>query len=219
MFIGHFAVGFASKRLAPRTSLATLIAAALFLDMLFPAFLLAGVEHARITPRITQVMMPFDAYDYPWSHSLLMSIVWSVACAGGYFALRRDRVASVVLGGAVFSHFVLDWITHRPDMQLYPGSSTRVGLGLWYSLGGTLAIEGAMFAAGVAIYATCTRARDRQGSIGFWLYVAILLAAYLGSMLGPPPPSVTAVAVSGLIANLLFFWILWFDRHREQAPN
>ena len=214
LFIGHFAVGFASKRLAPRTSVAMLILAPLFLDILFPVFVLTGREHARIVPGTTRVM-PVDLFDYPWSHSLLMSVVWSIVFGAVHFAFRRDRTVALVLGAGVFSHFILDWVTHRPDMQLYPGSSTRVGLGLWNSVVGTLVIEGALFIAGVALYATGTRAKSRRGIIGFWLFVLALIAVYLGSLFGPPPSSMTAMTVSGVIANLLFFWIFWFDRHRE----
>lgn len=218
MFIGHFAVGFASKRLAPSTSLATLIVAPLFLDILFPVFVLIGIEHARIVPGITRVM-PFDPYDYPWSHSLLMSVVWSIAFGSAYFAFRRDRTVALVLGAGVFSHFILDWITHRPDLQLYPGSSTRVGLGLWDSLLGTLVVEGTLFVTGVALYATGTRAHNRRGSIGCWLFVLVLIAVYLGSLFGPPPHNMTAMMVTGVMANLFFFWIAWFDRHRESSSH
>jgi membrane-bound metal-dependent hydrolase YbcI (DUF457 family) len=214
LFIGHFAIGFASKRFAPRTSLATLIAAPLFLDILFPVFVLTGLEHARIAPGTTRVM-PVDLFDYPWSHSLLMSVVWSMVFGTMHFAFRRDRIVALVLGAGVFSHFILDWITHRPDMQLYPGSSTRVGLGLWNSVVGTLVIEGSLFIAGVVLYATGTRAQNRRGSIGFGLFVLALVAVYLGSLFGPPPSNMTEMTVSGVIGNLLFFWIAWFDRHRE----
>lgn len=214
MFVGHFAVGFASKRLAPRTSLATLIAAPLFLDILFPVFVLTGIEHMRILPSVTKVM-PFDLYDYAWSHSLAMSLVWSVVFGGVYFALKRDRTASLVLGVGVFSHFILDFVTHRPDMQLYPGGSAHVGLGLWNSLPATLLVEGVMFATAVGLYARTTRSRDKQGSVGLWLFVAFLVVAYAASIFGPPPPNVTAIAVSGLLANLLLVWVAWFDRHRD----
>ncbi len=162
MFVGHFAVGFASKRFAPKASLAVLIAAPLFLDILWPVFILTGIEHVRIVPGITQVT-PLDLYDYPWSHSLLMALVWSGVFAGGYFALRRDRTASLVIAFGVFSHWILDFVSHRPDMPLFPGGSARVGLGLWMSLPATLAVEGAMFLGAVALYARDTRARESAG--------------------------------------------------------
>jgi hypothetical protein len=218
MFIGHFAVGFAAKRLAPRTSLATLVVSALLPDLLFPMLVLAGVEHTRLEPGVTQAN-PFDLYDYPWSHSLLLSIIWAVLFGGTYFALRRDRVASLVIAAGVLSHFVLDGISHRPDLQLYPGSATRVGLGLWYSLPATLVVETVMFVAGVALYVNVTKARDRPGVIGLWAFLAFLFAIYLASVLGPPPPSLTPVMVVGLASNLLFFWIAWFDRHREPCAR
>jgi len=218
MFVGHFAVGFASKRFAPKASLATLIAAPLFLDILFPVFVLTGIEHASISPGITQVM-PLDLYDYAWSHSLAMSLVWSLAFGAVYFGLTRDRSVSLIVGFGVFTHWILDFVSHRPDMQLYPGGNAHIGLGLWNSLPATLIVEGALFIGGVMLYATSTRARDKRGSIGLWLFVAFLVASYLGSVFGPPPPNVTVVAVTGLLANLLLCWVAWFDRHRDPATR
>jgi len=214
LFVGHFAVGFASKRLAPSASLATLIAASVFLDVLFTVLLLTDVEHVRVAADVTQVM-PFDAHDYPWSHGLLMSMVWGIVLAATHFARKRNPAVAVVLGVGVFSHFILDWITHRSDMPLFPGGSTRVGLGLWNHRVATLLVEGALFVAGVALYATGTRARDRSGTIGLWLYVALLSAVYLASIFGPPPTDLTRAAMVSLVANLLFVWVAWFDRHRE----
>jgi hypothetical protein len=214
MFIGHFAVGFAAKRLAPRESLATLMLAALWADILFPIFVMLGIEHARIAPNITAVM-PYDLYDYPWSHSLLMTLAWSLAFGGVSFAWRGDRTAAWVLAGAVFSHFILDWITHRPDMPLYPGSAIKVGLGLWSSRAGTLAVESLAFVGGVVSYATTTRSRDRKGTFGLWGFVALLALVYAGNFLGPPPSSMTGVAVGGVVANVLFAGVAWFDAHRE----
>jgi membrane-bound metal-dependent hydrolase YbcI (DUF457 family) len=213
MFIGHFAVGFASKRVAPRASLAVLLAAPLFLDILWPVFIAVGLEHVRIVPGITKVT-PLDLYDMPWSHSLVMSLLWSVLFGGAYFALRRDRTASLVLGAGVFSHFILDWVTHRPDMQLWPGSP-RYGLGLWFSLPGTLIVEGAMFVGALAIYVRTAKARNRKGSIGLWAFVAFLLIAYFGSIFGPPPPSTNALVGSAIVAWLLLIWAWWFDRNRD----
>src|SRR3954463_6103880 len=173
MFIGHFAVGFASKKLAPRASEGELMLAPLFLDLLWPIFLLTGVETVRIDPGNT-AFTPLDLHDYPYSHSLVMSLVWSVLFAAVYYAISRYRRGALVIGLGVFSHWVLDFVTHRPDMPLYPGSAVSVGLGLWNSRAGTFLIEGAMFVAGVAIYARMTRARDRIGSIGFWGMVAFV---------------------------------------------
>ncbi len=117
MFVGHYAVAFACKRLSPRTSLGTFALGAQFPDLLFPVLLLTGVEHVRIAPGITRVT-PIDFYDYPISHSLMMTIVWALLLSGIYWILRCDTRATVLLGLAVVSHWVLDFVSHPPDMPL-----------------------------------------------------------------------------------------------------
>jgi len=87
----------------------------------------------------------------------------------------------------VVSHWVLDFITHRPDLPLTPTGSTRVGLGLWNSIPATLAVEATIFAIGLALYLRATRARRRAGTIGLWSLVAFLLLIYAASTFGPPP--------------------------------
>lgn len=213
MFIGHFAVGLASKRAAPRANLGVLILAPVFLDAIWPIFLVAGIESVRIDPGNT-AFTPLDLHDYPWSHSLAMAIVWSVVFGLVYHAVTRYRRGAVVLGMGVFSHWVLDFVTHRPDMPLYPGSGTYVGLGLWNSVVGTMVVEIAMFTAGAAIYATATRARDRVGAVAYWAFVAVLGALYLASAFGPPPPSVAALEIGAFVAYLFVAWAWWIDRHR-----
>jgi len=158
MFIGHFAVGFAAKRVAPRTSLATLVAAASFLDIAWPILVLVGIESVRIDPGNT-AFTPLDFTSYPWTHSLVMAVLWGIAFALVYRARTGYARGAWALAALVPSHWVLDWISHRPDLPLVPGASSRYGLGLWRSVPATLAVEGAMFAAGVAVYLAATRAR------------------------------------------------------------
>jgi hypothetical protein len=214
VFVGHFAVGFASKRLAPRSSEGVLLLAPLFLDVLWPIFLATGLESVRIDPGNT-AFTPLDLHDYPYSHSLLTSIGWSVLFAAAYYAFSRYRRGAIVVGLAVFSHWVLDFVTHRPDMPLYPGSAVSVGLGLWNSRAGTMVVESSMFAAGVWIYLRSTRARDRIGAIAFWAMVALLVVIYLSTAFGPPPPNVKIIKIGGFISWLFIVWAWWFDRHRE----
>lgn len=214
MFLGHIAVGFASKRWAPRTSLVVLVAAPLFADLLWPLFLLFGIEHVRIDPGNTR-FTPFEFYDYPWSHSLLALVFWACICAGLYAGIKRYRAGAIAIWIGVVSHWVFDWIAHRPDMPLYPGSHLY-GLGLWNSVAGTMAVELALFAVGIWIYARATKARDRIGRYGFLGFVAVLLAIYLSSPFGGPPTSVRSVIWSALIAEpILLLWAWWFDRHRS----
>lgn len=213
MFIGHLAVGLAGKRAAPRLSLGVLMAAAMFADMLWPVLVLLGIERVAIAPGITRVT-PLDFISYPWSHSLLMLIGWGIAF--GWMFRRRDPRAFQVLGALVVSHWVLDFITHRADMPLYP-AGPRLGLALWNSIGGTMAVEVPMFLAGAAIYMSTTRARDKTGIASTWIFLALLLAIYVGDMLaGAPPPSVNAVAIVGIVAGVIFTaWSWWADKHRE----
>jgi membrane-bound metal-dependent hydrolase YbcI (DUF457 family) len=213
MFIGHAAAGFASKRGAPRTSLGWLIAAPFFADLLWPILLLLGVEHVRITPGST-VMTPFDFYDYPWSHSLLMLTLWGALLGGGYWLRTRYARGGWMIFLGVISHWVLDWLTHRADMPLWPGGPLT-GLGLWNHVAATVLVESALFAAGVAMYVRRTRALDRIGSIGMWSFIVFLAVIYAGNVLGPPPDNVPVVAWLGVSLWLLPLWAAWFDRHRE----
>jgi hypothetical protein len=219
VFIGHFAVGFAAKRLAPRTSLGLLMLATLFLDALWPVFLLAAVERVRIDPGNT-AFTPLDLHDYPYSHSLLMAVVWSLAVAGVGFLARRNGKLAWLLAGAVFSHWVLDFVTHRPDLPLAPGSARFAGLGLWNSIVGTVVVEGAMFGIGVALYARATRPTRRSGTVVLVALVSLLTILYLIDLVGPPPPSPTAIAVVGLCSTLVFVpWAIWIDRNRAPVAD
>ncbi len=214
MFVGHFAVGFAAKRLAPRTSLGLLMIAAQFLDLLWPILLLLGLERVRIAGGANP-FLTLEFTSYPWSHSLLMTLVWSAGLALLHYWRARDRVAAWVIAGLVTSHWVLDWVTHAPDLPLVPLGGPRVGLGLWNSPIATAVVEGLMYVAGLAIYLASTRARNLRGAIGMWSFALLLPALYVSSLTGPPPPSVRALGTVGLVGWLLVLWIWWFDRNRE----
>lgn len=212
MFIGHFGVGLGAKRAAPRTSLGTLFLAAQFLDLLWPSLLLLGVEQVRIAPGITRVT-PLDFVSYPFSHSLALVLAWAVVVGGLYWVVRRYLAGALVVAAAVVSHWVLDLLVHRPDLPLVPGGP-KVGLGLWNSLPATLAVECAIFLAGLAIYLRCTRARDRIGKYGVAALVLLLVVIYVGNLAGPPPPSVEAIAWLGQAQWLIVVLGFWVDRHR-----
>jgi membrane-bound metal-dependent hydrolase YbcI (DUF457 family) len=213
MFIGHLAVGFASKRAAPQASLGALFAAPILLDLLWAIFLLAGWEKVRIDPGNT-AFTPLAFVHYPISHSLVAATGWAVVFALVYLARTRYRAGAVVIGLGVVSHWFLDALVHRPDLPLYPGSTTLVGLGLWNSVAGTIIVEGAMFGAGVWAYNAATRPRDRVGSYAFWLLVLLSVLLYAGAVIGPLPPSPLAVALGTLCLWLLALWSWWLDRHR-----
>src|SRR5512144_2254744 len=125
MFIGHMAVGFVSKRLAPRASSGVLMAAPMALDLLWPVFLLAGWEQVNIDPGNT-AFTPLDFVSYPYSHSLVMSAVWGALFASLYWGITRYAAGAMVIGTGVVSHWILDFVTHRPDLPLYPGGTIRL---------------------------------------------------------------------------------------------
>lgn len=212
MFLGHFAVAFAAKRAVPSVSLGTWCLAAQFLDALWPAFLLAGWEKVAVDPGNTRVT-PLDFLHYPWSHSLAMAALWASGFGALHFAFRRSGKAALLLALVVLSHWGLDVLFHRPDLPLYPGGP-KAGLGLWNHVWVTLAAELGLFALGIWLYESSTRAKDKVGSRGLALFTLVLIVTYAGNVFGPPPPDPKAIAGAGLAMWLLFAWAYWFDRHR-----
>ncbi len=217
MFLGHYAVALAAKKVAPRVSLGTLFIAAQFVDLLWPILLIAAIEHVRIDPGNT-AFTPLDFYDYPISHSLMAVIIWALLFGALYYSLRRDQRGAQLIVLCVFSHWVLDWLTHRPDLPLWPGGP-RLGLGLWNSIAGTLLFESSLFIAGVALYAGATRAKDRAGVYGFRALVGALTLIYALNARGAPPPNTQVLALVGNAAWLFAVWAYWIDRHREPRPG
>jgi len=237
MFIGHFALGYAAKRWVPQLSLGVLFAAPVFADLVWPVLVAAGIERVRIAPGITAAT-PLEFISYPYSHSLAMLIVWGVlfgwVCARGIpfrvpsgrpehesrdagvalVAAASARRVFIITFGLVVSHWVLDYITHIPDMPMYPGGP-KYGLGLWNSVAGTFAVEIAMFAIGVWIYARSTRARDRVGTWAFVGVTGFLLIGFIANAGGTPPPSVTALWAMALVLGALTLAAAWWaDTHR-----
>jgi hypothetical protein len=214
MFIGHFALGLAAKRVTPRISLAMLFLAAQFADVLWPVLVALGFEQVRIDPGNT-AFTPLDFASYPYSHSLALLAVWAVVVGGGYRAIAGGRGTAVTLGLLVLSHWLLDFLTHRPDMPVYPGGP-KVGLGLWNSIAATLVVEIALFAYGVFMYVRATRARDGIGRWGLVALTTVLLLLYLANLTSGAPPSVTAIWTASIAgAIILMVWAWWVDHHRE----
>jgi len=219
MFIGHFGLAFGAKKAAPAVSLGSLFLACQFADLLWPTLLLLGIERVEVEPGVT-AMTPLNFVSYPYSHSLLALCVWGLTAGIVYALVRRARgLAALTLVALVVSHWVLDVVTHRPDMPLTLNGPARLGLGLWFSIPATLAVEFVLFAAGLAVYLRATSARDRIGSIGPWTLAAFLLIVYLAAAFGPPPPSATAVAWSAQALWLVVVWGYWVDSHRMPHRN
>ena len=211
MFIGHFAAGMACKKLAPKTSLATLFLSAQLLDLLWPTLLLLGLEEVKIEPGISKVT-PLNFIHYPYSHSLLFVVLWALLFGGLYFILTKNRSASIVVAGLVISHWLLDLLVHIPDLPLTPDESTKVGLGLWNSLALTILVEGVLFAAGIALYLRTKKKRNENISWWFWSLIIFLVVIHTMNFVGPPPPNVGAIAWDGQLQWLFVLWAWQADR-------
>lgn len=216
MFIGHFAAGLAAKRVAPRTSLGTLFAAVQLPDLIWPLLLLAGVERVEIAPGDT-AYTPLAFTHYPFTHSLLAVLGWAGAAALLYWAATRYRAGAAMVGLGVLSHWLLDAIVHRPDLPLVPGSEAMVGLSLWNAPVLTIVLEAAMLVAGVWLYASATRPRNRIGTYALWALLAVIVLIAAGNAAGPPPADVRSLAVFALAGWLLPLWAFWADRNRLPA--
>src|SRR5262245_61148869 len=211
--LGHFAVRVEANRAAPRASLGTLMMAPLLPDLLWPIFLLVGLERVRIDPGNT-AFTPLDFVSYPYTHSLLATLIWAGLFAALYRARSGYDRGAILIAVGVVSHWVLDAVSHRPDLPLVPGGALRLGLGLWNSVTATLMVEIAMFATGVWLYVGTARARNRRGRLALAGVVLVLGGIYVGNLAGPPPPSETALALVALGAWLFVPWFYWIDRNR-----
>jgi hypothetical protein len=211
MFVGHYGIALAAKRLSPRTSLGWTFLAVQFLDLLWVPAILLGIEHARIIPGY----LPASSIrftDFPWTHSLVMALAW------GWLVFRFSKNA--VLGGCVFSHWVLDWFVHDRDLPLYRGGP-EVGLGLWNYRAGTVAAESLILLVGLWIYLRATRPLNAVGRFGMIGFVALLIGLEVMNVYGSAEPgNVRAMAIVGEVMYLGFAGAAYgLDRMREPLPE
>jgi len=218
MFIGHFGLGFGAKRAAPAVSLGTLFIACQFADLLWPTLVILGYERVEVQTGAT-VMTPLNFISYPYSHSLMTLALWALAF-GYAFGWTRGRRAVPILAALVVSHWVLDVITHRPDIPILANERTKIGFGLWNSIPGTMLVEFGMYGIGLWIYLRSTKPLDRAGRWGFAALVAFLPVVYLANVFGPPPPTVSALWIAAFAgAVVLTVWAWWADRHRTAVSR
>jgi hypothetical protein len=206
MLVGHFAVGFAAKRWEPTLSLGTLVFAALLADVITFALVAAGVEHFRVATDVARNRLIGENILY--SHSLVMDVLWGALLAGAYFLWRRRARGAWILLAVVVSHWILDVVSHRPDMPLAPGIADTFGLGLWNSLPATLIVEGGAWM--LAIF-FCVGARR---SWTFWIGIAVLTLAWVANISAPPSTAGSGVAAG--LPGLIFFgcaigWAYWIN--------
>src|SRR3989475_9253505 len=211
MFVGHYGVSFAAKKAEPAVPLWVLFIAVQLLDVLWAPFVLLGLEKVRIVPGIT-ASNPLDLYYMPYTHSLLAAIGWSVVAFLAYrFAVRsaHSRAAAIV-GLAVLSHWILDFLVHRPDLPLYDNTA-KVGLGLWNVPAIAFALEAALLFGGMWLwFGTGLVPRLRMVVFGL-----VMLAVQAYVFFGPPPASDKAAAWTALVAYAVFAAVV----ARLERPN
>ncbi|MEO6056004.1 MAG: hypothetical protein ABIQ49_04115 [Gemmatimonadales bacterium] len=217
MFLGHYGVAFAIKRLEPKISLGTLFVATQLVDLLWGAFLLLGWEHVRVLPD-DNPLLRLQFYDYPISHSLVGAVGWGAVAAALYYSwptrdTTRHWQASALVGAIVASHWLLDLVVHLGDLPLAGNDTTKLGLGLWRHFGASVGLELLLLGGGLALYLTSRSRRHPVRPVALGLVLLLLLGAYAAALFGPPPPSVTAIAVTDIGFMLLMGALAaWADR-------
>jgi hypothetical protein len=215
LFVGHYSISFAAKTAEKRIPLWLLFIAVQLIDVLWGIFILLGIEKVRIVPGIT-ASNALDLYYMPYTHSLLGVLFWSalayVVCQ--FVPAIRGRRTGLILAAAVFSHWILDLIVHRPDLALYD-SVGKMGFGLWNYRGGAFALEMAVLFCGAAMFYGTAVHKVRLA--GFVVFLAAL--QIFGTFFFPPPTSDHAAAITALVSYVVLALIAWWVDQGEPDPQ
>jgi len=214
MFIGHFGVGLGAKKIDTKPSLGTLFFAAQFVDLLWPIFLLLGIEKVKIDPSNIG-LNPLNFIYFPFSHSLIAVIIWGIVFGAVHYFVKKNFKTALLLGALVVSHWVLDLLVHVPDLPIIPGVNLKVGISFWNYPVIAIVIELAIFVAGTFLYLQTTKSRNKKGSYGFWGLIIFLILIYFSNMFGSTPPNVETIAWVGNFQWLIVIWGYWIDRNRD----
>lgn len=215
MFIGHFGVGLAAKKIDSGVSIGTYFLASQFIDLLWPLFLILGIEKVKVDPGNT-AFTPLDFVYYPFTHGFVSVLFWSLIFAAVYYLLKKNIKSALLLGLLVLSHWVLDLLTHRADLPLSWWSDFKMGFGLWNNVLLTIVVEGAIFVIGIYYYLKQTSAQNKSGHISFWSLIIFFTLIYFMNIFGPPPPSEEPIAYVGLSMWLFVGWGYWIDKVRQK---
>ncbi len=209
MFIGHFAVGLAAKKITPRTSLAVLFMACQFLDLVWPFAMLFGLEKVAVN-RDLPTFNAMDLVDVAYSHSLGMALIWSFLFGSIVKYFSGSTRASIVTALVVFSHWILDYVTHIPDLPLW-FDSQKVGLGLWKNAIATFSIETSFYALGIYLYLKTVAASQRR-TLLFWSLILFLFIIYLVNVFGPIPPENAPIMETAFGLWLFVIWAKYIEK-------
>lgn len=213
MFVGHYGPSFLAKRFDPQIPLWVLFVAVQLLDVFWAIFIFLGVERLRIVPGFTETNA-LDLYYMPYTHSLPGALAWAAAAAVLYRLITGSGRGAALVGTAVFSHWPLDLLVHRPDLALYDNAA-KVGFGLWNHPYVTLILEGTLLLGAMGLYLKRSRpaaGRSRYPMPAFGLAILLMQA---GMLYSPPPPTDRAMAATALTAYVLLAAVIaWLERGR-----
>ena len=222
MFIGHFAPAFIAAAVTPeRPRLGAMFVAAQLVDWGFFTLALFGAEAMRIDPAAS-VMVPFDLYHMPYTHSLLGAAIWAVAFFGVVAVYERSLRMGALAGLVVLSHWLLDFLVHVPDLTL-DGTPPKLGLGLWNLPWLAIPLELGLIGAALTFYLRRTR-----GPAGPPLVLAgVMLLFQLVNWFGPHPETAgpflyVQALVAFAILTALAAWVgenRWFRKRGGLASR
>ncbi len=217
MFVGHYSAALAAKAAEPRGPLWAYVAAAQLVDIGWSALVMAGVEKVRIDKTLPGSSL--DLYHMPWTHSLPSAIAWSVAAAAlCRWVFKWPGRVSGMAGGVVFSHWLLDWLVHRPDLALWPGGP-KVGLALWNYPVPEQALEIGLLGLAGMLW-TWTASRTGKSLVAPVVFFSALVALQIAVMFAAPEGDTFQLGLSALIVYVLvtgFAWVL--DRGPKKGPR
>lgn len=215
MFVGHYGVSFAAKSSDKSIPLWLLFIAVQFVDVLWAVFILLGIEKVRISPGIT-ASNPLDLYYMPYTHSLIAALLWSGVGFIGYKKIYKgSNYGAFLVAAAIFSHWILDLIVHRPDLSLYD-DVYKMGLGLWNYPALAYALEAIVLFGGIFLYLRSSSAVSVIGKFGVPIFGILLLGVQALVFFGAPPTSPAAAALTALFSYVLFAGVAyWLETKRQ----
>ncbi|MFT3712011.1 MAG: hypothetical protein QM817_30585 [Archangium sp.] len=218
MIIGHYAVAFAASRATPRLPLWQSMIAVVWLDILHSSMVIAGIEKAIVVPGITAVV-PLDLAFYPYSHSLVASLGWSLL--GALLVMRQGRAAALLMAACVFSHFVCDLIAHRPDLPLLlDGGEPKFGFGMWHSMWLTFTVENVLLFGTAWLYLRDGANRTRAERIGLPILCIAGSLMFFTFPFTTFPPDIRATEAVALVVYAVIAVLGWqFARSRVTAST
>jgi hypothetical protein len=220
MFVGHYSVAFACRTERNRIPLWVLFVAVQFLDYIWATLVLLGIEKLRVIKGFTAGSM-IDSYFHPYSHSLITAILWSTVAAIAYRPICRwlgytyAKSAALIIGFAVFSHWLLDLIAHPRDLAIYD-DTWKVGFGLWNYRDPEFALEIALLAGGIILYlARNAMPGIRKGAV--IVFGLGLVIVQIGDTYVPRTPLTDKATAMGVWVFYTLFVLIAFAAERIGA--